>query len=417
MENKKEVTPLNEVEPKESLAVEYGNKPAREAEESSNNIISSVNKKGKKDSSGLDVRNDQSIDPITNGIANGVRNYKAVKEKYQRYTAEEMKGVLVDLKERGVDTQKLQASGDLERLQKGHLTQNLYQYSYTDANGNMYKQEGKLDVMKSHVDDSLKIYTMPVLRLKGDNLEEHLKSTPYSNQIFSDKQIRNLIHTGNAGEPVTLDKSNGTDPKGAKEYLVSIDKETHQLRSVPVDKINFSKFLDVKFTNEQQEQLKSGKPLRILYTKEEMQNDIKVPVQKTSYIQYNAVEMSLKTLPNNIFTPKKIQGHELTENERAALSKGEIIKIEKAVDKQGQTYTAWVSITNGGELNILDGNGKSIYAKKQITPTKDFKEQVEANNNGNKTEEMKLAKKDIIKSGEKISKPILVPKPKLKPRL
>lgn len=379
---------------------------------------------------GVDPRVDPHLDPISNGVKAGFKAYKdakAAQEQRPRYSEDQMRPVLAELEARGVNIKVLNEKGDLFRMQQGQYTSNLYQYTFQTQDGNTITQEGKLSVLKDG-DGLLRVYTMPVKRLLGKNLEEHLQKEVLFGHQFDAAEIRGLLLTGNAGKPIMLDKSEGTDPNGLKPYLVSIDDKTHQLRAVPVDKVRkFSRFLDAELSQEQQAQLLAGKPLRVTYTTERLDKETGEMVQgkHTSYIQYNAVDMRLKTLPAMLFTPKKIMGHQLSEDERKQLSVGQTVKIENAIDAKGQKYTAFVDIKNDGTMRFSDANGRPLWldkAKQQAKPTDDFREQVALNNEGHKTDAVKKSGKEALKAGEKpkpkqeVGKP-KVAKPKAAPAL
>lgn len=373
---------------------------------------------------GVDPRVDPHLDPISNGVKAGVKAYNdtmAAGQRKPRYDEDQMKPILETLKDKGVDLKKLQESGDLKRMQQGMYTTNLYQYTFTAADGTEITQKGKLSVMNG-ADGNLKLYTMPVVRLKAKTLEEHLAVVPYYGYQFSQEEIKALILTGNAGHPIMIDKSIGTD--NATEptpHLVSIDKLTNQLRAVPVDKVRkFSKFLDVELNEAQQQQLREGKPLRVTYTfeRQDRESGEKIQVKNTAYIQYNAVNMRLETLPATIFTPKHLMGHELTDEERYKLTMGQTIVIDNAVDKKGQTYTAYVNISDDGKLRFSDANGRPLFKnnQNQAKPTDDFKEQVALNNEGHKTDAVKQSGKETLAAGEKPKPKQEVGKPKLNPK-
>ncbi len=360
---------------------------------------------------------DPHLDPLTNGVKNAVKGYQDTKaaieqqNRNRRYSEDQMAPVLEDLKNRGVDIKNLIKNGDLQRLQQGQMTANLYQYTFTTQDGNTITQQGKLTLLKNE-DGNPRIYTTPVKRLLGNTLEEHLSKEVLFGHQFTPEEIKGLLQTGNAGQPIMLDKTAGTDPDGLKPHLVSIDKLTHQLRAMPVDKVkNYARFLDVNLTEAQQAQIKDGKPLRLTYTTKVLDRETGEmrDVKRTGYIQYNAVDMRLKTLPATLFTPKQFMGHQLSDEERANLAIGKTLKIEDAIDRQGQRFTAFIDINDDGTLRMRDVNGNALFqkekAKQQAKPTDDFKEQVALNNEGHKTEAVKAAGKEVLKASEK-------PKPK-----
>lgn len=365
---------------------------------------------------GVDPHPDPHLDPLSNGVKAGYKAYRDTKtaieqQQNRRYSEDQMAPVLAELKARGVDIKALTEKGDLQRLQQGQMTSNLYQYTFTNANGNIITQQGKISFLKNE-EGNLRIYTMPVKHLLGKNLEEHLQKEVFFGHQFTAEEIKALLLTGNAGQPIMLNKTANTDPNGLKPHLVSIDDKTHQLRAMPVDKVRkFARFLDAELSEEQQEQLRNGKPLRVTYTASVLDHETGElkPAKRTSYIQYNAVEMRLKTLPSTLFTPKQFMGHQLTEDERKSLSVGQVVKIEDAIDKKGQKFTAFLDIKDDGVLRMRDASGNQLWqkekAKQQAKPTDDFKEQVALNNEGHKTEAVKASGKESLKAGEK-------PKPK-----
>ncbi|MCK9154904.1 MAG: DUF3945 domain-containing protein [Paludibacteraceae bacterium] len=84
--------------------------------------------------------------------------------------------------------------------------------------------------------------------------------------------------------------------------------------------------------------------------------------------------------------PDKVAGVKLKEEEKNILKKGEPIKRDDLIDKQGIKYTGWI---------IINPGQKSLDISKKQPPLqieKDFTPQVKANNDGARTEELKTDK-------------------------
>lgn len=357
-----------------------------------------------------DVHADPHLDPLTNGIIAYIkaRRQELGKKPMEEQKLQQVDKIVKDLKLRGVDVKALNESGDLYRMMEGQKTAQMYKFTFTGKDGNIITQEGKLSLLKND-DGSMYVYTTPKKRMVGNSLEEHLKQEVCFGHQFTPDQIRNLALTGNAGEPIMLDKTAGTSPDGMKPHLVSIDKDTLQIYAVPCDKVHkFKKFLDVELTEAQTEQLVSGKPLRLNYTAnvtDKATGEVRQE-QKTGYLQYNAAELKLNVLPQMLFVPKKIQGIDLTEDQRKILAKGEAIQMT-LTDNKGQKFNAFVSIKSDGKRSIKDGMGKDVQLKAndsriQIKPTQEYKEQVNLNNKGIKSDAVQRAGKEVLLSGEKV---------------
>lgn len=218
------------------------------------------------------------------------------------------------------------------------------------------------------------------VHLVRKSLKEDLEK-PYMGHIFTPVEKEALLTNKNAGGVITINSLNGQQQK----VLVSVDRLTGELLSLPIDKVKIpDRYKGVELSEENKSILATGEPCVIKG----------VPAGKWAKydvtVQYSVDSKGIVSLPR-LDKVTTIGETVLSERESQALREGKTIQVSNLVDDRGQKYSAYVKIKQPDNSLV-------------VTPTNQHRVQVNHNTHGIKTDENKKAEKKAdsfgIKSGK-----------------
>ncbi|MDN4754215.1 DUF3945 domain-containing protein, partial [Porphyromonadaceae bacterium W3.11] len=221
---------------------------------------------------------------------------------------------------------------------------------------------------------------------------------PYLGYKFTDDEKATLQTTGNLGKVVELTPKNG-EPFSA---YVSIDPLTNELVALRADRVSIPKEIKgVELTDQQYKDLVEGKAVKV----EGMLSKSNKPFDAT--LQVNAEKKGIEFIFDNTKSykqrleqsqeqqqpriPKKLCGLELSDKQHQALSNGATLYLKNMVDKQGQSFNAYVKLMpEENRLRFFRFNpDKKQSADKVEAVAEEHKTQVAVNNEGKTNEATK----------------------------
>lgn len=221
---------------------------------------------------------------------------------------------------------------------------------------------------------------------------------PYLGYKFSEEEKATLQTTGNLGKVVELTPKNG-EPFSA---YVSIDPLTNELVALRADRVSIPKEIKgVGLTDQQYKDLVEGKAVKV----EGMLSKSNKPFDAT--LQVNAEKKGIEFIFDNTKSykqrleqsqeqqqpriPKKLCGLELSDKQHQVLSNGATLYLKNMVDKQGQSFNAYVKLMpEENRLRFFRFNpDKKQSADKVETVAEEHKTQVAVNNEGKTNEATK----------------------------
>ncbi|MDY3885099.1 DUF3945 domain-containing protein [Porphyromonas somerae] len=221
---------------------------------------------------------------------------------------------------------------------------------------------------------------------------------PYLGYKFSEEEKATLQTTGNLGKVVELTPKSG-DPFSA---YVSIDPLTNELVALRADRVSIPKEIKgVKLTDQQYKELAEGKAVKV----EGMISKSNKPFDAT--LQVNAEKKGIEFIFDNTKSykqrleqsqeqqqpriPKKLCGLELSDKQHQALTNGATLYLKNMVDKQGQSFNAYVKLMpEENRLRFFRFNpDKKQSADKVEAVAEEHKTQVAVNNEGKANEATK----------------------------
>lgn len=231
---------------------------------------------------------------------------------------------------------------------------------------------------------------------------------PYMGHQFTPEEKTQLLGTGNLGKIVELTPKNG-EPFSA---YVSIDPQTNELIALRADRVSIPQEIKgVLLTDEQYKNLVEGKAVAV----EGMLSRHGKPFDAT--LQVNAEKKGLQFIfdtgrgfkerqqqsQTNTFQgiPRKLCGLELTEKQREALDGGLTLHLKNMVDKEGNTFNAYVRMDkeqNRPRFYKWNPDKKQATSKVEAV-AEEHKTQVAVNNHG-KTNEATKHVKEPLKTGQ-----------------
>lgn len=297
----------------------------------------------------------------------------------------------------GLSQEKLKQSGDLDKVlnwQKSNLLPIAIPFGdsaiYTEARIALrHDENGKL---------GLAIHTLR---------KEPQMDYPYMGYRFSDEDKVTLLHNGNLGKQVELMPKNGEPFKA----YISIDPQTNELVALKADRVNIPKEIKgVLLTPEQYKDLSEGKAVKVegMLSRNGKPFDATLQVnaerkgiefifdEKKSYKQRLAPEQKPETKHG---IPGTICGLALSEKQQKALSDGKTLYLKNMVDKEGQSFNAYVRMdTEQNRPRFYRWNPEKKEGEVEAVAEKN-KSQVAVNNEG-KTNEATKNVKEPLKSGQ-----------------
>ena len=208
---------------------------------------------------------------------------------------------------------------------------------------------------------------------------------PFMGHSWSEQDKQSLMHDGNLGRPIDLQKSNGE----INSYYVSIDPQTNRLSVMRADQFKVPEKLGVvDLTPDQQKDLQDGKMVFVEGMRRINSNGVVVGNPYNTHIQVNADKRGIEF----IFDPKKDfmqryeedrkylkeewdtrhkfagiprykYGKELTEEQRFALGYGKTLYLEGLKKKDGTTFSTYLQVNDQGVLRSYSSDPSLIDDK------------------------------------------------------
>ena len=230
---------------------------------------------------------------------------------------------------------------------------------------------------------------------------------PYLGHKFSPEEKEQLLSTGNLGKTIEITPKNG-EPFAA---YVSIDPQTNELIALRADRVAIPKEIKgVTLSDAQYKDLVEGKAVKV--------EGMTAKSGKTfdATLQVNAEKKGIEFIFDNNRgfqerqqqtqqqgIPHKLCGLELSEKQREALDSGRTLYLKNMVDKQGQSFNAYVRMDkeqNRPRFYKWNPDKKQETGKEKVVAVaEEHKTQVAVNNHG-KTNEATKNVKEPLKTGQ-----------------
>ena len=306
-------------------------------------------------------------------------------------------------KQWGIKRETLEQSGALQQMVYNHKSPQTFTLHPNFA-GEQFEVDARLS-FKQMPDGS---FTLAPHFIKN----EPQLDVPFKGYEFTKEDKEQLLKTGNLGKAVDL-----TDPKTGevKKSLVSIDRLTNEIESIPVDKIYIKNHIGkTELSMQEIGILKNGGVVR---GKEiELNNGRKF----TSDLQYNADKRDVEFVrtqslkqeqtegqkaPRNTWLDKEgnirfigqWMGKPLTEQQSADYMAGKKIEIVNVTDKKGQPCTVFIQFDKEKQRPVTEY--KYTDNKKVVGVANESSTQHAVNNQG-KTNEATKNITDPLQKGQ-----------------
>ena len=230
---------------------------------------------------------------------------------------------------------------------------------------------------------------------------------PYMGHKFSNEEKELLLATGNLGKTIEITPKNG-EPFAA---YVSIDPQTNELIALRADRVNIPKEIKgVTLSDAQYKDLVEGKAVKM----EGM--TAKSGKSFNATLQVNAEKKGIEFIFENKQglkerqqhsqqqgAPHKLCGLELSDKQREALDSGRTLYLKNMVDKEGQSFNAYVKMDkeqNRPRFYKWNPDKKQETGKEKVVAVaEEHKTQIAVNNQG-KTNEATKNVNEPLKSGQ-----------------
>ena len=230
---------------------------------------------------------------------------------------------------------------------------------------------------------------------------------PYMGHKFSPEEKEQLLATGNLGKTIEVTPKNGE----SFSAYVSIDPQTNEIIALRADRVNIPKEIKgVTLSDAQYKDLVEGKAVKV--------EGMTAKSGKTfsATLQVNAERKGIEFIFDNNRgfkerqqqtqqqgVPHKLCGLELSEKQREALDSGRTLYLKNMVDKQGQSFNAYVRMDkeqNRPRFYKWNPDKKQETGKEKVVAVaEEQKTQVAVNNHG-KTNEATKNVKEPLKTGQ-----------------
>ncbi|MBR3445255.1 MAG: DUF3945 domain-containing protein [Prevotella sp.] len=228
---------------------------------------------------------------------------------------------------------------------------------------------------------------------------------PYMGYKFSPEEKEQLLATGNLGKTIEVTPKNG-EPFAA---YVSIDPQTNELIALRADRVNIPKEIKgVTLSDEQYKDLVEGKAVKVegmtAKSGKSFNATLQVNAERKGIEFIFGDKQGLKERQQHSQqqgAPHKLCGLELSEKQREALNNGRALYLKNMVDKQGQSFNAYVRMDKEqNRPRFYKWNpDKSQKNGKVEAVAEEHKTQVAVNNHG-KTNEATKNVKEPLKTGQ-----------------
>ena len=232
---------------------------------------------------------------------------------------------------------------------------------------------------------------------------------PYMGYKFSPEEKEQLLTTGNLGKTIEVTPKNG-NPFSA---YVSIDPQTNEIVALRADRVNIPKEIKgVTLSDAQYKDLVEGKAVKVegmtAKSGKSFNATLQVNAEKKGIEFIFGNNKSLRERQEHKQTqqqsvPHKLCGLELSEKQREALDSGRTLYLKNMVDKQGQSFNAYVRMDkeqNRPRFYKWNPDKKQETGKEKVVAVaEEHKTQVAVNNHG-KTNEATKNVKEPLKTGQ-----------------
>jgi len=232
---------------------------------------------------------------------------------------------------------------------------------------------------------------------------------PYMGYKFSPEEKEQLLATGNLGKTIEV------TPKNAEPFsaYVSIDPQTNEIITLRADRVNIPKEIKgVTLSDIQYKDLVEGKAVKVegMTAKSGKSFDATLQVNaERKGIEFifgdskSLRERQEHKQAQQQGVPHKLCGLELSEKQREALDSGRTLYLKNMVDKQGQSFNAYVRMDkeqNRPRFYKWNPDKKQETGKEKVVAVaEEHKTQVAVNNHG-KTNEATKNVKEPLKTGQ-----------------
>ena len=232
---------------------------------------------------------------------------------------------------------------------------------------------------------------------------------PYMGYKFSPEEKEKLLATGNLGKTIEVTPKNG-EPFAA---YVSIDPQTNEIVALRADRVNIPKEIKgVTLSDAQYKDLVEGKAVKVEGMTAKSGKTFNATLQVNA--ERKGIEFifgegkSLRERQEHKQTqqqgvPHKLCGLELSDKQREALDSGRTLYLKNMVDKQGQSFNAYVRMDkeqNRPRFYKWNPDKKQETGKEKVVAVaEEHKTQVAVNNHG-KTNEATKHVKEPLKTGQ-----------------
>lgn len=232
---------------------------------------------------------------------------------------------------------------------------------------------------------------------------------PYMGYKFSPEEKDQLLTTGNLGKTIEVTPKNG-NPFSA---YVSIDPQTNEIVALRADRVNIPKEIKgVTLSDAQYKDLVEGKAVKVegmtAKSGKSFNATLQVNAERKGIEFIFGDNKSLRERQEHKQTqqqsvPHKLCGLELSEKQREALDSGRTLYLKNMVDKEGNSFNAYVRIDkeqNRPRFYKWNPDKKQETGKEKVVAVaEEHKTQVAVNNHG-KTNEATKNVKEPLKTGQ-----------------
>jgi len=230
---------------------------------------------------------------------------------------------------------------------------------------------------------------------------------PYMGHKFSPEEKEQLLVTGNLGKTIEITPKN-REPFAA---YVSIDPQTNELIALRADRVAIPKEIKgVTLSDAQYKDLVEGKAVKVegMTAKSGKSFDatLQVNAEKKGIEFIFDGKQGLKERQQHTQqqgAPHKLCGLELSEKQREALDSGRTLYLKNMVDKEGQSFNAYVKMDkeqNRPRFYKWNPDKKQETGKEKVVAVaEEHKTEIAVNNQG-KTNEATKNVNEPLKSGQ-----------------
>ena len=232
---------------------------------------------------------------------------------------------------------------------------------------------------------------------------------PYMGYKFSPEEKEQLLTTGNLDKTIEVTPKNGN----AFSAYVSIDPQTNEIVALRADRVNIPKEIKgVTLSDAQYKDLVEGKAVKVegmtAKSGKSFNATLQVNAERKGIEFIFSEGKSLRERQEHKQTqqqsvPHKLCGLELSEKQREALDSGRTLYLKNMVDKEGNSFNAYVRIDkeqNRPRFYKWNPDKKQETGKEKVVAVaEEHKTQVAVNNDG-KTNEATKNVKEPLKTGQ-----------------